>query len=135
MVVAQAVYNWKEPIFPEASSDALITNKKQFSNVIRVNAPLDKLGKGAVAVMKVNIPDFMIWGDMWNYLRIRCIQYWKLLTYISPNLYLNEFMDSSQVGRSCWHCCFVSQEIVRYIDYLSDINGYAQGKNLAVIVT
>ena len=62
MVVAQAVYNWEVPMFPEASSDALLTNKKQFPNVIRVNAPLSKLGKGAVAVMKVNILDFMIWG-------------------------------------------------------------------------
>ena len=51
-------------MFPEASSDAAITNKKQFPNVIRVNAPLSKLAKGAVAVMKVNIPDFKKWVDI-----------------------------------------------------------------------
>ena len=53
MVIAQAVYNWKVPIFPEASSQAEISDKTQFPNVIRVNAPLSTLGKGAAAVMKV----------------------------------------------------------------------------------
>ena len=53
MVIAQGVYNWNVPIFPEASSQADITDKTQFPNVIRVNAPLSKLGKGAAAVMKV----------------------------------------------------------------------------------
>ena len=55
MVINQAVYNWRVPMFPEASSDSDITDKTQFPNIIRVNAPLSKLGKGAVAVMKVGI--------------------------------------------------------------------------------
>ena len=54
MVIAQAVYNWKVPIFPEASSQSELTDKKQFPNIVRVNAPLSKLGKGAAAVMKVD---------------------------------------------------------------------------------
>ena len=53
MVLAQGLYKWKVPIFPEASSQADITDKTQFPNVIRVNAQFSTLGKGAAAVMKV----------------------------------------------------------------------------------
>ena len=40
-------------MFPEASSAAALSNKAEYPNVMRVNAAVSKLGKGALAVMNV----------------------------------------------------------------------------------
>ena len=57
--VSWSLARWNVAIFPDACTDDNVADKAEHPNIIRVHAPLSKITRGILEVMKVSV-DFDI---------------------------------------------------------------------------